>query len=169
MKRCRCAVILLTCSLTILTLGCAPQPQSAPDTRVADEAAIREADMTWSKTAEAKQLDAMLAYYADDAMVLAPNEPIASGKDAVSKMITGMFALPGFSVSWQLAKVEVARSGDIGYSQGTYHMGMSDPKGNPMTDRGKYMTVWRKQADGTWKVIVDMINTDMPASPPPSK
>jgi len=167
MKRQWCVVVVLTWSVTILTAGCTPQPQPAPDTRAADEAAIREADMAWSKTAEAKQVDAMIGYYAADAMVLAPNEPLASGKEAVSKLITGMFAMPGFSVSWQSAKVEVARSGDLGYSQGTFQMAMNDPKGNPMTDRGKYITVWRKQGDGTWKVVVDMINTDMPAAPPP--
>lgn len=161
--------VFVACCLTILTLSCAREQQPAPDTRATDEAAIRAADMAWSKVAAAKQVDAMLAYYADDATLLAPNAPMASDKQSIRKMMTGLFATPGFSLSWQVTKVEVARSGDIGYSLGTYQMGMNDPKGNPVTDRGKYATVWRKQPDGNWKAIVDMFNTDLPRAPAQTK
>jgi ketosteroid isomerase-like protein len=65
--------------------------------------------------------------------------------------------------------VEVARSGDLGYSQGTYDLTFNDPSGKPMTDRGKYLEVWKKQADGSWKCAVDTFNSDLPAAPPPSK
>jgi len=159
----------VACCLAILTIGCAQQQQPVSDTRATDEAAIRAAEMAWSKAAGAKQLDATVAYYADDAKVLAPNAPMASDKQSILKTWTDMFATPGYSMSWQATKVEVARSGDIGYSVGTYQMGMKDSKGNPMTDHGKYATVWRKQADRTWKAIVDIFNTDLPAAPAPTK
>ncbi len=159
----------VVCCLTILTLSCAQQQQPASDTRATDEAAIRAAEMAWSKAAAAKQLDATVAYYADDATVLAPNAPMASDKQSIRKTWTDMFATPGYSMSWQATKVEVARSGDIGYSVGTYQMGMHDPKGNPMTDRGKYASVWRKQPDGNWKAIVDIFNTDLLAAPAQTK
>lgn len=162
-KHWRVAVPITFC-LTILTLGCAPRQQSASDTRATDEAALRAADTAWSKVAAAKQLDATVAYYADDATVLAPNAPMASDKQSIRKTWTDMFATPGYSMSWQVTKAEVARSGDIGYTVGTYQMAMHDPKGNPMTDRGKYATVWRKQPDGNWKAIVDIFNTDLPAA-----
>ena len=52
------------------------------------------------------------------------------------------------------------------YTQGTYSMTMSDPKsGKPVTDNGKYLTVFKKQADGKWKAVADMINSD---GPPPA-
>jgi ketosteroid isomerase-like protein len=41
----------------------------------------------------------------------------------------------------------------------------NDAAGKPMTDKGKYLEVWKKQADGTWKCVVDMFNTDLPAPP----
>ncbi len=167
-KHWRVAVPVAYC-LTILTLSCAPPQQPASDTHATDEAAIRAAEMTWSKVAAAKQVDATVAYYADDATVLAPNAPMASNKQSIRKTWTDMFATPGYSMSRQVKKVEIARYGDIGYSVGTYQMGMHDPKGNPMTDRGKYATVWRKQPDGTWKAIVDIFNTDLPAPPAQTK
>jgi ketosteroid isomerase-like protein len=166
-KHWRVAVPVAFC-LTIFTLSCAQQ-QPASDTRATDEAAIRAADMAWSKVAAAQQADATVAYYADDATLLAPNAPMVGDKRGIRKTWTDMFATPGYSMSWQVTKVEVARSGDIGYTVGTYQMGMNDSKGNPMTDRGKYTTVWRKQPDGTWKAIVDIFNTDLPAAPAPTK
>ena len=79
-----------------------------------------------------------------------------------------MFALPGIALTFQPSKVEVARSGDIAYTYGTYTMNLSDPKGQPLTDRGKYVTVYKKQAGGEWKAVVDIFNTDTPLAPPPA-
>jgi uncharacterized protein (TIGR02246 family) len=152
--------------LILLTLSCTPQQQPATDTRVVDEAAIRAADNAWSKVAENKQPDGMMAYYAEDAVTLPPNAPTASGKDAIRKLLGDMFALPGFSIKWQPTKVEVARSGDMAYSQGTYQLTLNGPKGSPITDRGKYLTVWKKQSDGNWKSIVDTFSSDLPAASP---
>jgi ketosteroid isomerase-like protein len=79
-----------------------------------------------------------------------------------------MYQTPGFSLNWQPVKVEVAQSGDLGYTYGTYQLTMNDPAGNPVTDRGKYITVWKKQADGSWKSVADMFNSDLPP-PAPAK
>jgi len=151
--------------LALLALGCA-QPQ-APDTRAADEAAIRVAEAAWSSAAGAKDVNAAVAYYADDASIFPPNGPIATGKEAITQMWTELIQAPGAAISWQTAKVEVARSGDLAYSSGTYEYAMNDPAGNPVADRGKYVTVWKKQADGSWKVVADIFNSDLP--PPAAK
>ena len=156
------------CVLVFLALGCGQQ-QPPADTRAADEAAIRETDMAWSKAAAAKQVDAMPSYYAEDGSMLPPNAPIVTGREAIHKTWTQLFETPGFSVSWQPAKVEVARSGDLAYSQGTYELTMNDPKGNPVQDRGKYVVVWRKGADGSWKAVADMFNSDLSPAAPPAK
>jgi ketosteroid isomerase-like protein len=166
MSKHRMMTVITSCYLALLAAGCRQPP---PDTRAADEAAIRQADIAWSKVAEAKQVDAMVAYYAGDAVVLAQNAPMATTKEAVGKMMSDMFAMPGFGLKWQATKVEAARSGDFGYSLGTYEMTLNDPKGKPMTDRGKYATVWKKQPDGTWKTVVDMFNSDLPPRSSPAK
>lgn len=148
--------------LALLALGCA-QRQPAPDTRAADEAAIRETEAACVAAAADKQADALVAcYYGDDASVLFANAPIATGKEAITKAWAQLFETPGSSVSWQAVKVEVARSGDLAFSQGTYEITMNDPKGNPVTDRGKYVVVWKKQADGRWKALADIGNSDLP-------
>lgn len=164
-KHSRILAWAVCCGISFLTLSCA-RPTPAPDTRAADEAAIRRTDGAWSKAAAAKQLDAAVSYYADDASMLPANAPIATGKDAIRKAWTGLFEMPGLALSWQPSKVEVARSGDLGYSQGTYEMTMNDPKGNPMTDHGKYVVVWKKQADASWKAVADIFNSDLPPAQP---
>ena len=155
-------VLLCLCLVEMLAAGCAQQPQQPPpppDTRAADEAAIKSTEVNWGKAANP---DEFVSFYADDATVLPPNSPTITGKDAAKKLFAGMMAMPGFSLSLQGTKVEVAKSGDIGYTHGTYEMTMNDPKGKPMKDTGKFLTVWKKQG-ADWKAVEDMFSSDLPA------
>jgi uncharacterized protein (TIGR02246 family) len=151
--------------LLFFAAGCPQAPPPAPpDTRAADEAAIREADANWSKAAAAKDVEGFVAFFADDGMLLPPNHELVSGKQVIRKWATEMMAAPGFAVSWQPTNAQAARSSDLGYTIGTYELTVHDAKGKPVTDRGKYITVWEKQADGTWKVAADTFNSDLPAA-----
>jgi ketosteroid isomerase-like protein len=58
----------------------------------------------------------------------------------------------------------VAKSGELGYTSGTYQMTFNDPSGKPISDTGKYVTVWKKQSDGGWKVLLDSFNSDLPVT-----
>ncbi len=144
-------------------LACQQQPAPAPDTRAADEQVIRATEAEWSKQAVARNVDAFVSNYAEDAAAFPPNAPIATGKEAIRKAISEMFALPDLVLSFQTVKVEVARSGDLAYTYGTYEQTFKGPKGKPVKDVGKYVTAWRKQADGSWKAVADIFNTDLPA------
>lgn len=155
--------VLTVCCLLFLVPGCSKEQ---PDTRAVDQAAIRAADVAFSKAVETKQLEAAIAFYADEAVVMIPNAPMLSTKEAIRKSFSDLSAMPGMAMKWEVTKVEAARSGDFGYSVGTYEMTMNDAKGKPVTDRGKYATMWKKQADGGWKAVVDISNTDLPATPP---
>lgn len=157
-----CRLTVRSClALTFLATAClAQQP---PSTSGSAEAAIRAADEKWSKAASAGDLEGTLSYYSDDASVLSPNAPIASGKQAIRAVWSSLLT-SGTSVSWEADKVEVARSGELGYVVGTYEVNAEDPQGKPVTDRGKMVEVWKKQADGKWKAVVDIFNSDLPAT-----
>jgi len=60
----------------------------------------------------------------------------------------------------------VAQSGDLAFSSGAYEVTLNDPTGKPVNDRGKFLEVWKKQADGKWKCTMDIWNSDLPASAP---
>ena len=71
-----------------------------------------------------------------------------------------MLALPGVSLSFVPTSIEVAKSKDMAYDVGTYELKLNDPQGNPTTQIGKYVVVWKKQADKQWKVVADIFNPD---------
>jgi uncharacterized protein (TIGR02246 family) len=156
---------LALCGCLALVLIASACNQAPPDTRAADEAAIREADAQWSKTAGAKDVDGTVAYYTDDATVLPPNAPMVTGRRAIRAVWSQLLG-PGTSIAWQADKVEVARSGDLSYILGTYQLTTNDPQGNPVNDKGKFVEVWKKQADGKWKVVADIFNSDLPVAAP---
>ena len=148
--------------LILMSLFAACQTAGS-DTRAADEATLRNLDAEWSKAAAAKDLEKTASYYTDDALILPPNMPAIQGKQQARAMWQGMFSVPGFGGGWKATKVEVARSGDLGYVTGAYELSETDASGKPMVDKGKYLEIWKKQADGSWKCVADMFNTDLPS------
>ena len=156
----------LVLSVVVIGAGLACRQQAPPDARAADERAARDADRATLKAAQVKDLERNLSFYTDDASVFPPNAPIATGKEAIRAFLAQGFANAGFAIDWQPTKVEVSRGGDLAYTQGTYELTMNDPKGKPVTERGKYVNVWKKQPDGTWKMVADIWNSDQPLSVP---
>src|SRR5262245_46008783 len=91
----------------------------------ADEKAIRDADEQWSKVAAAKDLDKTVSFYADDAVVLPPNQAVVTTKDGIRNLWKG-FLDSLMEISWKTTRVEMAKSGEMGYLIGTYEMTMND-------------------------------------------
>jgi ketosteroid isomerase-like protein len=128
--------------------------------------------MDWSRATETQPLDDSIGYFSyllDEAVFLPPNEPAWKGKEAIRNMMNAMFGMPGFKAHWQPTQAEAAGSGDLGYSIGAYEISVNDPTGAPMTEQGKYLVVWKKQADGKWKVAAESFNSDMPVEPGPDQ
>jgi len=133
------------------------------------EQAVRDQDAQWSKAAESRDVDKLVSFYADDAIVLPAHAAIATTKDSIRNIFQRLLSIPGVALSWKPTNVTVAGSGDLAYSTGTYQMSAPDDSGKSITDHGKYVAVWKKQADGNWKVAVDIWNTDLPLPAPPDK
>jgi ketosteroid isomerase-like protein len=153
--------------LSLLSLtGCT---QTSPDTRAAEGKTLREVDAQWLKTVGAKDLDATVAVYTDDAVVMPGDAPVANTKQAIREVWAPLVA-PNASISWEVNQAEVARSGDLGYLRGAYRLVTKDAAGKARTELGKFAEVWKKQADGKWKCAVDSFSADAPpATPTPQK
>ena len=152
--------ILVVCLVVLpLAIVCNFPPSAKGD----EEQAVRDADAAWSKVAGAKDLDKTVSFYADDAMVLPPNQPMVTSKTGIRDLWKG-FLDSLTDISWKTTRVEMAKSGDMGCLIGTYAMTMKDGT----KDTGKYCEVWKKQADGKWKVTTDMFSSDLPAAPAPA-
>jgi len=123
---------------------------------------VLAADAAWLKVYAAKDLDKSVAFCDDEGSMLVPGSPIATGKAAIAKAIASDFA--NSDLVWHPNKSGVARSGELGYTSGTYEMRLKSAPGKTILDKGKYLTVWKKEADGSWKVLFDMFNSDLPPS-----
>ena len=154
----------------LITTACSQAPAPAPpppDTREADAKALRDTEDVWQKDTDAKNVDKLVAHYTDDATLMAPGMPAANGKDAIRKALKEMTEDPALSLKFRTSHAEVAKSGDIGFTQGSYTMVMTNPATKkPMNDKGSYVTVYIKQADGAWKAVEDIATSEGPPTPP---
>ena len=149
-------LLLTGCAgLLAIATGCAPK-----DTSVADAQTVKTTNDNWSKDIATKDPSKFAQYYADDATLMIPNEPIIKGLANIKSALGPMMQDPNFALSFQTEKVEAA--GDLAYAQGPYKMTTTARDGKPHEDTGKYLTVFKKQADGTWKAIEDILNSDLP-------
>jgi ketosteroid isomerase-like protein len=126
--------------------------------------AVADTDLAWSAAFHAGNLDRVMEFIAPDASVLAPNFPIATGKERIAAAFKPFISIPGLDISWKPVHVQVALSGDLAFSDGTYSMTYPGRDGKPVVDNGKYLTIWRLEKSGKWTVIRDMFNTDLPAT-----
>jgi len=141
-----------------------------PECHDADVKAIGDIEEQMVKDWAAKDADKLAAHYADDAVLMTPGGEPVHGKEAVRNTAKQMVADPALSLTFQATKVDVAKSGDLGYTQGSYRMTMTNPATHkPMDDHGSYVTTYRKQADGSWKAVADIATSEVPPVPPPTK
>ena len=155
------------CPLIASVSGC---KETAKEPDLTSEAeAIRLLDSSWVKAGQSKDVDSWVAFYSEDAAVLPPNEPVATNREAIRKSVSELLTLPGLSIDWKPTKIEVARSGELAYLYGAYNLAWDD-SGKRATDKGKNVEIWKKQADGHWRCVVDTWNSDLaPPTPPPTK
>jgi len=138
---------------------------TAPDTRDADIKAVKAVEAAWVNDIATKDPEKFAGYYSNDASLLLPNVPIISGRVDIEAALRPMLADPNFALTFQSTQAEASKGGDFVYTVGTYSMTVSNPKDKkPVTDKGKYLTVFKKQANGSWKAVADMMNSDMPAA-----
>ena len=103
---------------------------------------------------------AMADLYAEDTIVLPPNMEMLKGHDSIAKL-WGAFIRMG-QRNIKLTTTEVTGSGNIAVETGNYNLNIKPEGGNAVHDSGKYMVIWRKQKDNSWKMIRDMFSTNLP-------
>lgn len=149
--------------------GCMRQAAVATataNTRGLDEKAIRDTEAAWVKAFATKEPAKAAAFYADDAASMLPDTPLMEGKAAILAGMKPELGDPNFSLVFAPTKVQIAQSGDIAYTQGTFQYTTTDPKTKKRVGQaGNYVEVYKKQADGTWKVEEDIATEETPLKP----
>ena len=128
-----------------------------------EAAKLMQTSREWSKVAASGDMNAALAYFADDAVMLSEGQAPVRGKQAIREYLATASKIPGFKIEWEPQEAKV--SGDLGYLIERTKVTMNGPQGTPVTQHQQALTVWRKQGDGTWKNVVDMTTSEPPARP----
>ena len=161
-------VSISICTL-LLSLSLTACKEKAPDT-TADAQAIKDGEATWVKDWQTKDADKITSHYAPDATLLIAGMPVMKGTGAIKSGLSGMLKDPHLSLTFSPTAVVVAKGDDIAYTQGVYTMTYTEPKtGMTLIEKGKYVTVYKKQDDGSWKAVEDIDNADGPAMPAPTQ
>jgi uncharacterized protein (TIGR02246 family) len=148
-------------ALLALAAACAPAVVVNP---VDVETEIRARSAAMQSRVAARDVEAIVAGYAPDAVFVVPNMAPVSGREAIRRTWTEFFAMPNARVTWQTTAVEVARSGDLATEYGTFQATFDTP-GGPVTDRGSYVTVWRRIGND-WVVVRDINTSTQPMAQP---
>jgi uncharacterized protein (TIGR02246 family) len=157
---------LLCAAAAFAIIGCNATP---PDTRDADVKAIGDLEASDVAAWKARDAAKIAAFYADNAVLMTPGGPATNGKDAIAKGLQQMVADPALDLTFRADHIEVAKSGDVAWSRGTYQMAMTDPASHQVIhDHGSYVTTYQKQSDGAWKAVADIATSEVPPPTPPA-
>jgi ketosteroid isomerase-like protein len=149
--------------------GCSTAPPPLVDKRADALNQIKAAEEKAIRAFGKHDAGQSASMYASEAALMMTNMPLVKDRN-IRPLLEEIMADPNFSMSFKTDKVEATKSGDLGYTRGTYTLTMTDPKSKKvLRESGKYLTVYAKQPDGDWKIVDDINNPDAPAVPVSAK
>jgi len=148
-------MLLLTAGLAISS--CNSNRRDAGDAI----AEIKAADAALSDAVSKQDLERIASFYAEDAVLMPTAEPVVSGKAAIRDEWKHVLGIPGMHNVSVTKHIDASQSGDLGYTRGAYTSRMVGQSGGVVTEPGKWVSIWKKQDDGRWRIVVDTFNTDI--------
>lgn len=124
------------------------------------DAIIRRIGAEWAQHWNAKELDRVVAAYADDAVYMPPHHAAVHGRDAIREYLKTPLAHGVTDLTYDVTYIR--ESGDLAYDVGRYTMTVPEKTGGRRKDQGKYLVVWKRQPDGDWKIAADCWSSDLP-------
>jgi len=147
-------VLVLAIAVGAIALG---TRMSTANEKPATADTLRQLEGEFMKAAAEKGSEGYMSYYAEDAVEVPNGEDAIQGKANIAKTM-GFLDDKKNSLVWTPVGADISASGDLGYTWGTYEFRSKDKDGKPTVDHGKYTSIWKKQKDGSWKVVLDMGN-----------
>jgi ketosteroid isomerase-like protein len=134
-------------------------------TRTVDVAATRtalqDADRAFDRATSERRLEGWVEFFAEDGAMLRPGGTV-TGRAAIREHMSPVLRDPSFTLRWGPTRSDVGAAGDLGYTVGRYEARRLDKKGGSAARTGTYLTIWKKQVDGSWKVVLDTGVEDPP-------
>src|SRR6266480_3919583 len=133
---------------------------------VIEQARLLRRDAEWADLASAgKDVDKIVSYWSDDAILIFPGQPVLEGKPAIRAYVEASLKTPGFKIHWASEKPVFSSDGKFAYMRGTDELTLPGPNGTPMTLHLRGISLWRFDPDGQWRCVVDISNEEPPPAP----
>ena len=118
-------------------------------------------DAEWAAAAsEGRDIERILSYWTEDAIVLPPGFPPVNGKTALRHYVQASMQIPGFKISWKSTDVIFSPDRNLAYMFSQNAVTMNGPDDTPATSKGRAVTIWRRESDGEWRCAVDIWNAE---------
>ena len=149
---------ILTCAALLACAACqqkAAEAPAKPDT-AAETQAIETVENGQIAAVNQKNVDGATSLYSTDAVFIGDDGKAVRGKDAISTGFKQFLADPAMKIDYTPGEKSFSSSGDLAYSTASFTESFTDPKTKkPVTITGTNLSVWRKQPDGSWKLVAD--------------
>jgi ketosteroid isomerase-like protein len=127
----------------------------------AEKERLLRRDAEWAKVAsEGREVERILSYWTEDAVVMPPGLPSVVGKAALRQYVEGSIQIPGFRITWKSKDVTLSPDGRLAYMFSRNAVTMNTPEGTPITTEGRAVTIWRRESDSEWRCAVDIWNAE---------
>ena len=132
----------------------------------AEQAKLLRRDAEWADLASAgKDVEKIVSYWSDDAVLIFPGQPVLEGKAAIRAYVAESLNTPGFRIHWVSERPVFSPDGKLAYMRGKDELTVPGPNGALVTVHLRGISIWRLDADGQWRCVVDISNEQAPAAP----
>ncbi len=149
-------LLLVVTVLAVIVLAPVTHPFASASEKVNVDM-LRQMEADFMKAAAEHGSAGYMSYYAEDAVEVPNGAAIIQGKANIAKTM-GFLDDKHNHLTWKPVGADISTSGDLGYTYGTYEFRAVGKDGKPAVEHGKYTSIWKKQKDGSWKVVLDMGN-----------
>ncbi len=151
----------LVLALWIASAGLLAGGRPAAGSEAQNEAGLLlQLDRDFSRAAEERGAEGWASFFAENGSMVDKSGPPVTGPEAIRRHMAPLLDDPGSSLRWEPTLAHIVLPGDLGYTLGRYTLKTKDAQENPVVHTGAYFTLWRKQPDGSWKVLLDTGNED---------
>jgi ketosteroid isomerase-like protein len=149
--------LLIGCALLWAQSPSADPKPTAADAKPATTDSLRQLEADFMKAAAERGAEGYMSYYAEDAVEVPNGAEAIHGKANIGKTM-GFLDDKNNQLTWTPVDAGISISGDLGWTSGTYEFRSKDKDGKVTIEHGKYTSIWKKQPDGNWKIVLDMGN-----------
>jgi ketosteroid isomerase-like protein len=112
-----------------------------------------------------RDVEKIVSYWSDDAVLIFPGQPVLEGKAAIRAYVAESLNTPGFKIHWVSEKPVFSPDGKLAYMRGNDELTVPGSNGAPVPVHLRGISIWRLDADGQWRCVVDISNEQPPAAP----